>query len=295
MSEFSVPGFSGATPRSSTCVRPRPSAPPGTATSSSAPCGSARSAGSRRSARRGAHIKNADNDIVGSGLTYLSESICGLPSLTTVSGEVWKRGALLFECSFVPKPVTDIKRVPRPFMKSRYLALVYTHTQVDCHLRTYLRFPIRVKPRNRTPPDADSFVKFPVSGSYVASGANYSGDSKTDELIRVSTIVLFPLDAFCPKLRNNQSLVRIFRTFGTCLRTLYALVWSAHDESVHVHDCLASFANPIWFGNNKFCCNPRARQSAAVDLGAKTKCVRLRGYNWGMIGVCGEICDGITM
>ena len=35
-----------------------------------------------------------------------------------------------YECALVSKLVTDIKRVSRPFMDSRYSGLIYKHTQV---------------------------------------------------------------------------------------------------------------------------------------------------------------------
>ena len=67
--------------------------------------------------------------------------------------------------------------------------------------------------------------------------------------------VFFPIDFlprtwthFCPKLIDKPSLGRIFRTFGIRSRALYTLVWSVHDELVHVYDCATSFIHSAWFG-----------------------------------------------
>ena len=40
-----------------------------------------------------------------------------------------------------------------------------------------------------------------------------------------------------------------FRTSETCFTRLCALVWSAHDELMHVHDCIMSVFQSAWFGN----------------------------------------------
>ena len=55
--------------------------------------------------------------------------------------------------------------------------------------------------------------------------------------------------AFRPKLRNESLLGHIFRAFGICFTTLYVLVWTVHDELVHLQDS-------AWFGKKRFLLQP---------------------------------------
>ena len=92
------------------------------------------------------------------------------------------------------------------------------------------------------------------------------------------------------KLRNKPSLGRIivFRTFGICFRTLHALVWSVHGESVHVHGCTTSFFHSAWFGRKNIFAATLERANARQLFAAQKPGVR--GYEV-IMRVCGEICD----
>ena len=126
------------------------------------------------------------------------------------------------------------------------------------------------------------FLQHAESGAGAVSAVGYSGDFKTDEINKVSTIFRIFSAAgkwrhFWPKLRNKPSLGkslgrRIFRTFGMCFTNLHALVWTVHVELVHVRDCIKSCFQSAWFGKKKFCCNPRAGQTAAGQRSAKNDC-----------------------
>ena len=80
-----------------------------------------------------------------------------------------------------------------------------------------------------------------------------------------------------------SSLGCIFRTLDMYVSlTLCSIIWSGHSELVYVQDCITSEFQSAWSGEQKICCNPRARQSAAVFRSAKAECVMLRGHNEGM-------------
>ena len=55
-----------------------------------------------------------------------------------------------------------------------------------------------------TPPDADFFLQHTGPGSGAISAVDYSGDSKTDELIKIPLFYDFPpdMDAFVPKIKK---------------------------------------------------------------------------------------------
>ena len=102
----------------------------------------------------------------------------------------------------------------------------------------------------RDTPDNDYFLQHTEPGAGAVSAVDCSGDSKTDKLIQNSNFSDSPRTCmhFCLKLRNQSSLGHILRTFGMCFTTLYALVWTVHDELVHVQYCITSFFQSAWFG-----------------------------------------------
>ena len=69
------------------------------------------------------------------------------------------------------------------------------------------------------------------------------------------------MGAFLHKIRNKalepiagayvSNIWNMFHNFLCEVRTLYALVWTLHDESVHAQDCITSFFQSAWFGKKK--------------------------------------------
>ena len=77
----------------------------------------------------------------------------------------------------------------------------------------------------------------------------YSADSKTDEPIKIYwKISFFPdLEFFGPNWGNKPPLEHIFRT---CVASLCALVWCAHDEFMRAHTCIVCVFQSAWFGTH---------------------------------------------
>ena len=96
-------------------------------------------------------------------------------------------------------------------------------------------------------------------GSYSALDADYSGDSKTDELMTFFTIFRSPPRTWAhlgSQLKDKPSLGRIFRTLEICYAAFCVLVWSGHNELMCVLDCAACVFHRAWFGRNRFFLQP---------------------------------------
>ena len=82
------------------------------------------------------------------------------------------------------------------------------------------------------------------------------------------------MDESVPKIREKPSLGCIFRTFGICFTTLYALIWTGRDDLVHVQDCAVGLFQSGWFGKKKFLLQPSGapNRGRTAQLQRKNDC-----------------------
>ena len=114
----------------------------------------------------------------------------------------------------------------------------------------------------------------------------YSVDSKRDELIKIKQSFFSRTWTFYwPKKMQKQRDKRhrwghIFRASEKKKNTIScALVWSAHDEFMHMHDCIVSVFQSTWFATKMFLLQPSSAPSMGICSQRKNRvCAVLTPY-----------------